>query len=159
MANLIYLMINGDKQGLISAGCSSVDSVGNKSQNNHIDQIIVYSLTHGINREQNSNHLPVNIIKPIDKSTPLLAIAISNNEELYMLFDFYRTAINGAQEKYFSIELRKAHLKHIGMNYPHALTHADNQPEEMLSMSYQDIKWTHHIAGTSGYSLWKERVY
>ena len=31
MANLIYLTLNGEKQGLISAGCCSLDSVGNKA--------------------------------------------------------------------------------------------------------------------------------
>ncbi|QGM70518.1 type VI secretion system tube protein Hcp, partial [Proteus mirabilis] len=30
MANNIYLRLNGNKQGLISAGCSTWDSIGNK---------------------------------------------------------------------------------------------------------------------------------
>ncbi len=38
MANLIYLTLKGRKQGLISAGCSSIDSIGNKGQVNHTDQ-------------------------------------------------------------------------------------------------------------------------
>ncbi len=32
MANLVYLTLNGELQGLISAGCSSLDSIGNKAQ-------------------------------------------------------------------------------------------------------------------------------
>lgn len=32
MASIIYLKINGERQGLISAGASSVDSIGNKYQ-------------------------------------------------------------------------------------------------------------------------------
>ncbi|CAQ83559.1 conserved hypothetical protein [Photorhabdus asymbiotica] len=32
MANLIYLTIKGKTQGLLSSGCSSIDSIGNKYQ-------------------------------------------------------------------------------------------------------------------------------
>lgn len=32
MANLIYASIDGEKQGLISAGCSTLDSIGNRYQ-------------------------------------------------------------------------------------------------------------------------------
>ncbi|HBB5124697.1 TPA: type VI secretion system tube protein Hcp, partial [Escherichia coli] len=42
MANLIYLTLNGDNQGLISSGCSSQPSIGNKAQTAHIDQIMIY---------------------------------------------------------------------------------------------------------------------
>lgn len=45
---------------------------------------MVYSLTHGINRAQNATHLPINIVKPIDKATPLLGTAISDNEVLHL---------------------------------------------------------------------------
>lgn len=159
MANLIYLTIKGEKQGLISAGCSTYDSIGNKFQAGHTDQIMVYSLTHGINRAQNATHLPINIVKPIDKATPLLGTAISDNEVLHLTFDLYRTSSNGHQEIYFSIEVRNANIKHVGINYPHIMTNKDSQPEEMLSVTYQDIKWVHHAAGTTGYSLWEDRVY
>lgn len=37
MANNIYLTITGKKQGLISAGCSTFDSIGNKYQAAHQD--------------------------------------------------------------------------------------------------------------------------
>ncbi|MFT2798959.1 hypothetical protein [Serratia sp. N21D137] len=45
------------------------------------------------------------------------------------------------------------------LSYPHALTHAENQPEEMITVAYQSIDWKHHIAGTGGYSIWDDRVY
>ncbi|ETS32425.1 type VI secretion system effector, Hcp1 family [Photorhabdus khanii NC19] len=83
MSNLIYATIKGKNQGLISAGCSTFDSIGNKYQENHRDQILVYSATHSLTRVQHVSHHPFNIIKPIDKSSPLLGLAISNNEELH----------------------------------------------------------------------------
>lgn len=75
MANLVYLTLNGQIQGLISAGCSSQTSIGNKAQIAHLDQIIVLGLSHGLSRAQNVNHLALTIQKPVDKSTPLLSSA------------------------------------------------------------------------------------
>lgn len=48
MADIIYLTLKGSKQGLISAGCSSYDSIGNKYQENHIDEMLVYSTTYDL---------------------------------------------------------------------------------------------------------------
>ncbi len=53
MANTIYLTITGKKQGLISSGCSTYDSIGNKYQTGHENEIYVYSFDHDISREQN----------------------------------------------------------------------------------------------------------
>lgn len=56
MANLIYVKIIGQKQGLISAGCSTYDSVGNRFQSAHRDEIIVLHFDHEIVRSQNVKH-------------------------------------------------------------------------------------------------------
>ncbi|BES83096.1 hypothetical protein PEC302107_01960 [Pectobacterium araliae] len=159
MANNIYVTIKGKRQGLISGGCGTTHSIGNKYQIGHEDQIFVLQFDHTITRSDNAHHHPAKFCKPIDKSSPLLGIAISENEELELLFDFYRTSSNGAQEKYYSIQLIGASLTNVTVSYPHALTHADNQPEEMISIAYRNIDWKHHSAGTTGYSIWEERIY
>lgn len=56
MANPVYLTLNGELRGLISSGCSSMPSIGNKAQIAHQDQIMVMSLSHGLSRAQNVNH-------------------------------------------------------------------------------------------------------
>ena len=48
MANHSYMTINGKKMGLISAGCSTQDSIGNKCQIGHTDQILVLALNHAM---------------------------------------------------------------------------------------------------------------
>ncbi|WP_431224510.1 Hcp family type VI secretion system effector [Serratia sp. L9] len=159
MANVIYLTLKGKKQGLISAGCSSMDSIGNKGQEGHLDQILIYSLLHSMTREQNVSHHPAVLTKPIDKSSPLLGVAISNNESLEALFEFYRTNASGAQELYFSILLTDATISDISASHPHSITHTGAQPQETVSLKYKSITWSHHIAGTSGYSIWDDRVY
>ncbi|EKI6075766.1 type VI secretion system tube protein Hcp, partial [Salmonella enterica] len=45
MGNLIYLTLEGNIQGQISAGCSSQASVGNRHQLGHENAIFVFSLT------------------------------------------------------------------------------------------------------------------
>ncbi|CNH81297.1 hemolysin-coregulated protein [Yersinia pekkanenii] len=159
MANSIYVTVIGETQGMISAGCSTFDSIGNKYQVGHEDQIVVYSLEHAISREQHVNHGPISFIKPIDKSSPLWGVAISNNECMDVNFVFYRNSPSGANELFYSIKLTKAYISRVNIIYPHAIDHASNQPEEMITLKYQSITWEHHIAGTTGYSLWDERIF
>lgn len=82
MSNNIYLSINGNVQGNISAGCSSYDSLGNKYQSSHLNEILVIASKFDISRRQNLSHAPLSITKHVDKSTPLLITAITNNEIL-----------------------------------------------------------------------------
>ncbi|WP_114194786.1 Hcp family type VI secretion system effector [Edaphovirga cremea] len=159
MAHLIYLTLKGQKQGLISSGCSNIDSIGNKGQLNHEDQILIYNLSHSITRAQHVNHNPVVIKKPIDKSSPLLGVAISENELLDAEFYFYRTSQDGAQELYYSVKLIGATITELAALHPHNITHTGAQPQETLSLRYKSITWQHHIAGTGGYSIWNDMIY
>ncbi|OAT23699.1 Hcp family secreted protein [Buttiauxella gaviniae ATCC 51604] len=159
MANNIYVKITGLSQGDISAGCGTYDSLGNKYQANHRDQILVLQLDHLITREQKVNHHAINFFKPIDKSSPLLAMALDSDERLELIFDMYRTSRFGTQELFYTVEARRATLSKISIVYPHSIDHSDRQPEEMISVLYRDITWKHHSAGTSGYSIWDERAY
>lgn len=158
MANQIYMSVTGEKQGLISQGCGTYDSMGNKYQVLHKDQIFILSLSHHTHRNQNVCHQPLTITKIIDKSSPLFGVAISNNEKLQCNFDIYRTDITGRNIKYYSIELRDAFLSDVSVNFPHAIDHRDAQPEETLILTFKSITWQHHQAGTSGYSFWQDIV-
>lgn len=158
MANLIYLTLNGQTQGLISAGCSSLDSIGNKAQIAHLDQIMVYELSHMLHRQQNVNHQPLIVTKPVDKSSPLLGKAISENEILICDFDIYRTNKFGINEQYYKMKLTGARISDIHLMFPHTLINNNSQPQERISFSYETITWEHNSAGTSAYSLWQDRV-
>ncbi|CAE13903.1 unnamed protein product [Photorhabdus laumondii subsp. laumondii TTO1] len=71
---------------MISAGCSSIDSIGNKGQLDHTDQIFIYNLNHSLTWDQHVKHHPITFKKPVDKSSPLLGIAMSENEVLDGMF-------------------------------------------------------------------------
>ncbi|KHS88053.1 Hcp [Pectobacterium brasiliense] len=159
MANLIYLKLTGIKQGLISAGCSSADSIGNKYQASHEDEIFVYELMNQITRQDNVSLYPVEIRKPIDKATPLLAQALSDNEKLTCEFLFYRTSQSGGNELYFKMVLRDAVIAGIQFHYPNSLTHNEVQPHESISFKFASIEWEHVVARTSSYILWETVKY
>jgi type VI secretion system Hcp family effector len=104
MANDIFLTLKGAKQGLISAGYSTKDSIGNLYQAGHTDKIYLHQLNHSMSREQHVSHHPFVIVKPIDKSSPLIGIEISNNERLDAIIDIYRTNQNGGRELFYTIK-------------------------------------------------------
>ena len=142
MANISYLSLSGETQGLISAGCSTLDSVGNKAQPEHKDQIMVYALMHSISRSQNVNHHELIITKPVDKSSPLLAKALSDKEKMAICeFILYRTSKAGI---YFVT--------------PHAVLEKELEPQERIAFIYEDISWEHTLAGTNAMSKWQDRV-
>ena len=59
MSNIIYLSIKGKTQGLISEGCGSYASIGNKYQINHVDEIFVLQFDHSLSRKYNVVHHPI----------------------------------------------------------------------------------------------------
>ncbi|MBG2929215.1 Hcp family type VI secretion system effector [Proteus mirabilis] len=157
MANIIYLSITGNKQGLISRGASTIDSIGNKYQIGHEDEILIFEFSSNISISQNVSFQPIDIRKPIDKSSPLLAQALTNNEILTCNFSFYRTSMSGGVELYYKIKFTEASITNLNCFYPNSVTHNDSQPEESLSIRFKSVVWEHVTAGTSSYSIWDER--
>ncbi|KNC92370.1 Hcp family type VI secretion system effector [Trabulsiella odontotermitis] len=158
MANPVYLTINSLQQGLISAGCGSQSSIGNKMQAAHPDEIMVLSVNHGMTRIQNVNHQTLDVRKPVDKSSPLLMSAINNNEELTCELAFWRTNRAGMNENFYIVKLVKARIAQISFMLPHVINNPGGQPEEGVSFTYESIMIEHCVAGTSAYSFWDSRV-
>jgi len=157
MANHGYMTITGKAQGLISAGCSTQDSIGNKCQAGHTDEIMVLSYTHNMVNIGNINkptHSPIIITKNVDKASPLLAQALSTREEINCTISFYRVSSFGMQEKFYSVSINGGVIADLTLEMPHAILQSDAETQEHISIRYRDITWTHHAAGTSGYSTW-----
>lgn len=161
MANHSYMTITGKKQGLISAGCSGQSSIGNKCQAGHEDEIMVLAYSHnmmagndGRTSGGRGKHMPVVITKNIDKSTPLLASALHEGEEIECKINFYRTSPAGMQEKYFTVMLSGGRIASIGVQVPHAIHMGAAEPQELVAIRYRDISWAHHPASTTAYSSW-----
>ena len=157
MANHGYMSITGKTQGLISAGCSTQDSIGNKCQNGHTDEIMVLSYTHNMLNIGNINkptHGPIFITKNVDKASPLLAQALSTREEINGTISFYRVSSFGLQEKFYSVSINGGIISDLTLEMPHAILQNDAEPQEQIAIRYREVTWTDHVAGTSGYSTW-----
>ncbi|WNN46865.1 Hcp family type VI secretion system effector [Siccibacter colletis] len=156
MANIIHLSVTGNKQGLISSGCGTEKSIGNKWQKGHEDEIFIYEVNNTVSCEDNISFHPLSIRKPIDKATPLLLQALNGKESLDCSFNFYRTSSNGGNELYFRIKLTKARVKEINYIYPNSITHNELQPQEVVLFSFATITMEHIIANTSSWASWKD---
>lgn len=165
MPNPAYLTLTGTQQGLITADASSKTSVGNAYQEHHSDKILVQAISHNIfvrghSERSHRQHEPLVITKVIDKSTPLLNIAMCNREVLVQCqLEWYRTAGEGGLEHYFTTELEDAQIVGIEVLMPHAqdpdsahLTHL-----ERIHIAYRKITWTHETAMTLGMDEWNSR--
>ena len=97
-----YLSLEGTKQGLITAGTFTEDSVGNIFQEGHEDQILVQAFNHQviIPRDPQSGqptgqrvHKPLMITKVFDKSSPLIFNSLTSGERLSKCrLEWYRTS-------------------------------------------------------------------
>ena len=161
MASHSYMTITGKRQGLISAGCSGQSSIGNKCQSGHLDEIMVLAYSHDMVTGNDGSvaggrgkHLPIVITKSIDKSSPLLACALHEREEVDCIINLYRTIPAGGQERYYSIHLTGARIAHISQQVPHAIRMNDSEPQEQVSIRYREIAWAHVPGATSAYSTW-----
>lgn len=62
----------------------------------------------------------------------------------------------GQKEKFYSVSISGGVIVDLTFEVPHAIMQNDAEPQEHLAIRYRDIAWTHHAAGTSGYSSWGE---
>lgn len=152
-----YMSITGKRQGLISAGCSSEPSIGNRYQAAHCDEIMVLSFKQQLMNLDNSRratHQPVTLTKLIDKSTPLLAQALNEREVVECEFNFYRINAAGQHEKYFSIQLTGGLIVQLQIDMPPSVLVTDQDAREYVSIRYRDISWRHHTASTGAFAAW-----
>ncbi|ENR8891409.1 type VI secretion system tube protein Hcp [Citrobacter koseri] len=144
MSDIVYLKLIGEQQGDISDGCGTTDSVGNRWQRNHVNEIFVFSLSSGVtNTGKGANLQSLTFSKQIDKSSPLLANAINNNENLFLAFWFYRINRYGQWEKYYYIQLRGASISRIQLRII-----KDEIDTETISVDYDYILSKHLISNT-----------
>src|SRR5699024_3550034 len=134
----------------------TLDSVGNKAQPEHKDQIMVYALMHSISRSQNVNHHELIITKPVDKSSPLLAKALSDNEKMAICeFILDETSRSAIYHPYYNIDLSVAFITSIDIVTPPAVLKEQLWPQERIHFIYEVISWEHTFAGTNAMSKWQ----
>jgi len=165
MPSPAYLSCTGSTQGLLTQGAFTADSVGAKYVQGHEDEVMVQSFSHSMiiptdvqsgQPTGQRRHQPITIVKDIDKSSPLLANALTRGERLAECeLRLYRTSSEGKQEYYYTIKLTDAIIININQGMPNARTGAATDAMETVSFSYRKIDWDHLVAGTSGSDDWR----
>ncbi|KAB0480536.1 type VI secretion system secreted protein Hcp [Pseudomonas reinekei] len=168
MATPAYMSVTGEKQGLITAGAFTADSVGNTYQEGHEDQVMIQGFKHEISipRDPQSGqptgqrlHKPAVVTKVFDKSSPLLLAALTSGERLTEIeIQWFRTSGHGVQEHYYTTVLEDAIIVNI-KDYMHNCQDPANAHFTHLQdveFSYRKISWTHIASSTSGSDDWRK---
>jgi len=170
MQNPMYMSINGQKQGLITSGAFTQESIGNSWQEGHENESIIKGYSHNVTipRDPLSGqpsgqrvHSPLTITKLLDKASPLLMAALVDGETLSTVeIRKYRTNALGKLEWFYTVKLEDAIVIDINPDAPHAFGEfeKDVAPLEHVSFSYRKIVWTHEVAGTSAEDDWRKGV-
>jgi len=167
MPQVAYMTVKGKKQGLMTAGCNTAESMGNKYQQDHTDESTVIQFDHQmiIPRDPQTGqptgqrvHKPVIVKTRYDKGTPLMNQALCTGEILEeVTIKWYRTTLEGTQEHYFTHTFTDATIVEINaetaLATDESLDYRDH--EVVYSMVYRKIEWEHVVAGTSGSDDWR----
>lgn len=165
-----YISIEGETQGLITAGALSVDSVGDSKVEGHEDEMLVQQFHHKVTVPTDPQsgqpsgqrmHLPFKFTVPLNKAVPLLYNALASGEKMKTVeLRWYRTSIEGKQENFFITSLESATIVDIDCEMPHCqeLAKKDFTQNVVVSLAYRKINWDHTNAGTSGSDDWRKPV-
>lgn len=170
MATPAYMTITGIKQGLITAGAFTADSVGNIFQEGREDRIMVQGFEHRVTipRDPQSGqptgqrvHHPLIVTKVFDKATPLLQGALTSGERMEeVAIQWFRTSAAGTQEHYFTTTLWDAIIVEIKDYMFNCQDPANSHFTHLedVHFTYRKITWTHEVSGTSGSDDWRSPV-
>jgi len=167
MATPAYMSITGVKQGLITKGAYTEESVGNTYQSEHEDEVIIQGFSHEVTIPCDPQsgqvvgqrvHKPLIITKAFDKSSPLLFQALTTNECLSKVEIKWFRATKSGSEHYYTTTLEDAAIVNI-KGYMHNCQDLSNShyvQMEDVQFSYRKITWTHVVANTSGSDDWRK---
>ncbi|MCB9702225.1 MAG: type VI secretion system tube protein Hcp [Myxococcales bacterium] len=103
-------------------------------------------------------HEPVEILKRIDASSPLLAKALCRNEKVEGEFRFYRPSPggDGTTEHFFTIEIIDGRIDAIERESPSAIDPASSNapPLERVRFVYHTIRWIYEPTGAEYVDQW-----
>jgi type VI secretion system secreted protein Hcp len=100
---------------------------------------------------------PVRILKRIDKSSPLLAKSLCNNEKIDGTFKFFRpNPDTGEAGHFFTVEISAGRLAGIKRVSPNVIDPAagSDPPTEEVSFVFHTITWTFEEGGVQHTDRW-----
>ncbi|MCY1417672.1 Major exported protein [compost metagenome] len=155
MPNYGYMTITGKTQGLISVDCS----IPATADSNFPDKIRLLSYSHTLAKmddTQQDTYHQIHITKNIDKSSHLLARALTTGEEINCTIDFYRAPTAAPGELIYAAEIYDGIVWDMTIDFPHADLDQNQVPQELLTIRYRHITWSQYLAGSGKYTSWRD---
>ena len=154
-----YMWATGETQGVING---SVDHPGRENSMEVVE--FSHSRSQAIDSASGlpsgkRQHRPIRVTKPIDKASPLLANALTNNESLTTVrIDFYRSSSTGVEQQFYTVELLNARVTNISQSSNARNTGSwDFIPTpaiETITLVYDKITWTWEDGGIAAEDDW-----
>lgn len=105
---------------------------------------------------------PLTFEKRIDKSSPLLAKALTQNEEIEGEFKFFRPSPtgDGTIQHFFTVSISKGRIHSIERESPNVLdpAEANQPPTEKVAFVFGKIRWTYVDGGVEHEDDWSQRT-
>jgi type VI secretion system secreted protein Hcp len=166
MALNAYLRLKGQKTG---------DIKGSVTQKGREGKIMVIAASHEIVSPRDAasglptgkrQHKPIFITKEIDKASPLLHQALSNNETItewelqFWAAQMKAAAGTGAEVQTYTIKLTNASIASIAMRMPNNKDPALMKFEtyEEVGFTYAKIEWTWNDGGVTSQDDWESPI-
>jgi type VI secretion system secreted protein Hcp len=103
-------------------------------------------------------HEPIMIRKRIDKSTPLIAKALCENQVIEGKFKFFRPnpTGDGSTEQFYTVEIKKGRIASQRTWLPDTIVPASTMepPLEEVSFVFHSIVWTYTNGGVTHEDTW-----
>lgn len=103
---------------------------------------------------------PIVFRKRIDKSSPLLAKALCNNEVVEGTFKFFRPspAGDGTTQQFFTIEFGEGRINSVKIVSPDVMNpvSSSDPPTEEVGIVFHTITWTYEDGGIVHTDNWRE---
>lgn len=144
-----YMKITGENQGFIESECDLEGREG---------YIVVQGAEHSVKLPTDHRglpngrrvHMPITIIKEVDRTSPMLYQALSDGELLTdVVIDWYQLDGAGMEEIYYRQTLKNAQITGIEFDVEHQsqVANARLGHMEKVSLIYDSILWTYELDG------------
>lgn len=103
---------------------------------------------------------PLKVIKRIDKSSPLLMKALTENAKIDGVFKFFRPNPkgDGTTQQFYTVDVKEGHIASVNQYVPETL-HKDwvnYPPLEEVTFIFRTIKWTFTDGGVTHEDSWAQ---
>ena len=144
-----YMTIVAENQGNIEGDCDLDGREG---------ALVVQAIQHSVKLPTDQRglpngrrvHMPITIIKELDRTSPMLYQALSEGELLtQVIIDWYRIDSAGMEELYYRQSLKNAQITAIEFIVEHETDIANSKLGHMekVSFIYDSISWSHEADG------------